>query len=337
MGLAQAASASEAIPNVVVTMGPIQSYVDSILKSVASSKNILRPGQDPHTFALTPSQAKALDSADFIIVPDMGMNEALAKAIAARPKLHVIELSSLPGVNALPYAAENPWLAAVKDKGGEKDDDAPLVKPVVYGFEKKTKEPVAKPTPAVDPHFWLDPERMAAIAVPLAREMARYSPDNAATLRSNAEQLALHLRNDVLPGMRNLLVKPVEGVHMSAKPIVPFITYHAAYQYFLNRFGLAHTGEITARPEEYMGAKTLANLLAKAKLVSIRCIIGENESPLTKRISAESGAKLVILSPEQNVEPKEVPPLGWIDSDYDRLMYKTAKVFGGCLNSGISY
>lgn len=347
MGGAQAACASEQIPRVLVTLDPLQSYVDSILQGVATSENLARPGQDPHTFSLTPSQARALDSADILIVPQAQMNAGLARTIAGKKKLRVIDLSQLHGANPLPYATENPWLAAVKkheDEGDAHDHDA-------HDHDAHDHEDAhhAKPSPfakkptehdhehghedaaTLDPHLWLDPERMAAMAVPLADAIAEFSPGHRSVLRRNATELARHLRAEVMPGMAALLVVPAANPHPVSKPEIPFITYHAAYQYFMQRFKLERTGEITARPEDYLGAKTLSTLLTTAKAVHIRCIIGESESTLVRRIAKASGAKIMLLSPEQNVDRRDVPPLDWVTSDYDRLLYKTAKTFGSCL------
>lgn len=48
-------------------------------------------------------------------------------------------------------------------------------------------------------------------------------------------------------------------------------------------------------------------------------------------IADNSGARIVLLSPEQLPTRKDVDALDWIGSDYDRLLYVTAKAFGECL------
>jgi ABC-type Zn2+ transport system substrate-binding protein/surface adhesin len=110
-----------------------------------------------------------------------------------------------------------------------------------------------------------------------------------------------------------------------------FITYHAAYQYFLARFNLAHYGEITKRPEEAMGAKTIAGILSGAENLHIRCLIGEQKNVLMVNIAKSSGANIVILSPEQIPQRADVDALDWIKNDYDRVLYVTAKAFSKCL------
>lgn len=332
---AQAASAAGLFPKVVVTVAPLKPYVDEILAGHGEAQNLLRPGQDAHSFALTLPQANMLEEADIIIVPDLQMSPFLARLIAKKKKLRVVELSALKGAYPLPYASDNPWLEAAKEaaekkaagKHGHTDahDDAEAHDDHDDHAHAGTGRGVN------DPHLWLDPERMAAIAVPLAREIGTHAPEARGALVANANLLASHLRNEVSPQLAAMLAKPSNTRNAVSRPEIPFITYHAAYQYFLARFNLAHYGEITKRPEEAMGAKTIAGILSGAENLHIRCLIGEQKNVLMTNIAKSSGARIVILSPEQIPARKDVDALDWIKNDYDRLLYVTAKAFSTCL------
>ncbi len=323
----QAAFAGPVFPKVLVVVNPLAPYVDEILHGVGSTQNLLRSGQEPHTFTLSPSQARMLDEAEILITPDRSINPVLDRLASRKKKLRIIELSKLRGADPLPYADVNPWIARVKEAGHDtEDDEKPHTEHHTLG--KPLKEaPVAK----TDPHFWLDPERMAAIAEPLAKAIAESSPEHQSTLINNAKTLSDHLRREVMPAMRALLKPSQNALPSGTKPEIPFITYHAAYHYFLTRFDMADEGAVTIRPEDYMGAKTLDGLLSAATNVHIHCLIAEDDSPLVRRVAKAAEAKIVILSPEQVVSENEVPPVDWAKNGYDRLLYKTAKSFGGCL------
>ncbi len=310
---AQAASASEL--KVVVLVSPLTPYVAAVMEGVGAPVNLLKPSQEPHDFALSPSQAKALSAANILVVPDMSMNPTFAALAKKYPQLKVIELSQLKGAKPMPYAHENPWLEALKEQEEHGHEDA-------HDHDHHHEEQAA-----TDPHLWLDPERMAAIATPLAQALAETAPEKKEQLETNARALATHLRTELLPQLRALL-KPTAKAD---KDVVPFITYHAAYQYFLARFGLSHAGEITHLPDAYMGGKSLSHLLKMAEKTRIRCIIGEAETTLVSRIAKASGARVVVLSPEQGVAASETPAHAWLKNDYDRLLYKTVKSFGDCL------
>ena len=316
----------------MVVVAPVATYVNALTANVAPAQSLLQAGQDPHHFALAPSQQQMLESADILIIPDLSMSPAIAGLAAKYKKLKIIQLSNLGGANPLPYADENPWLLPVKaEKEAKKETKTDTTKRLPGFDEDTTPQEQDKNDASIDPHFWLDPERMAALAGPLADAIGEFSPAHKKTLQVNAKTLARHLRQEVMPEMRGLLVPQAPHHTMSEKPTIPFITYHAAYQYFLARFKLSHEGELTARPEDYLGAKSLDTVLNSAKAVRIRCLIGETGSPLMTRVAELSGAKIVLLSPEQNIGQNEVPPLGWMQNDYDRLLYKTAKSFGECL------
>ena len=332
----QAASAGQVFPKVLVVVNPLAPYANEILHGVGNAQNLLRPGQEPHSFTLAPSQARMLAEAEILITPDRSINPVLDRLASRQKKLRVIELSKLNGADPLPYAKENPWVTRVKELGksdGDDDHDHGHDHDHDHGHEQKTlgKPLKAQPVATTDPHFWLDPERMAAIAVPLAEAIAQSAPEHKATLTANAKALASQLRDDVKPAIAELLKAKAASPYTTPKPQIPFITYHAAYGYFLQRFSITDDGAITIRPEDYMGAKTLNDLLNAATKVYIRCVIAEEDSPLVKRVAKASGAKIVILSPEQQVDENDVPPLDWVKNGYDRLLYKTAKSFSECL------
>lgn len=328
--VSQAAFAGDVFPKVLVSVAPLKPYTDAIMQGLGESRTLLRPGQDPHNFALSPSEAQALNDADILIVPDLGMSPFLKRTVAKNPKLKVIELSALPGAEALPYPAHNPWLEQLKatakplknEKAKPKDDD-----------DEDEHAAKGKDEPAIrnDPHLWLDPERMAAVAPAVAEAIAEKAPSAKPTLANNAQLLARHLRRDVIPPLKEMLGKDVKMTNGMEQAEIPFITYHAAYQYFLGRFGLTHTGEITTRPEETMGARSMITLLDTSQKIRIRCLIGEQPGVLMSRVAEASGAKTLYLNPEQLPERKDVDTRDWIRNDYDRLLYQTAKTFAGCL------
>jgi zinc transport system substrate-binding protein len=320
----QAALAGSATPQVIVVPAPLAPYVDAILQGGGKSQSLLKPGQNAHHFSLSPRQAALLRNADLLVVADMSMHPALDRLRQKHPKLQVIELYRLAGANPLPYPKDNPWLRAQKEANAALDshenDHAHA-----HAHDHAAEETLR------DPHLWLDPERMAAIAVPLAEAMSRALPESEKTMRLNAQSVAAHLRNEVAPAIAALLKQPAPTSHRIETQTIPFVTYHAAYQYFLTRFGIDRHGELLQRPEESLGAKSKAELLSQADNVSIRCLIAEQESPLVKRIASGSQARIVLLSPEQLPTETIIAPAAWIQNDYDRFLYQTAKSFAECL------
>ena len=323
LATAQAPRAGETIPKVVVTVPAITPYVDELLRGIGTATDLLRPGQDAHSFSLSSNQRDALAHADLIIIADRGMSPFLNKLldVEARRGAKVIALSALPGAEPLPFANENPWLEAAKKQAGahDKNDDAHADK----------KPNTASKVP--DPHLWLDPVRMANIAAPLADAITKSSPGNRGKLQANAAALSHHLRSEVDPAIRSIFAHHEPRAATSNKPTIPFITYHAAYQYFMARYDLEHRGELFQRPEDYLGARTLHTIISQSDTVKIGCIITETQSPLVSRIAKNSGAKIIALSPEEALQKSAVTSAPWAQNDYDRMLQKTAESFAGCL------
>ncbi len=333
---AHPALAGDIFPRIVVTVAPLKPYVDEILKGEGSATNLLRPRQDPHNFAMTLPQEEMLQQADIIIVPDMEMSPFLKRQLAKNTHAQIIELSSLDGANPLPYASDNPWFDAMKTAQSQAPKpvphvSTPQVTDIREGSHVEEVKPAAEKKPITDPHLWLDPERMAAIAEPLASRIADKAPEARATLTLNARTLATHLRGEVLPAMRVMLDKHPAALDTMQRPVIPFITYHAAYQYFLARFHLTHYGEITRLPQDLRNGNTLNLMIAGAKSMHLHCLIGEQPNLLMNRIATESDAQIILLSPEELPERKDVDALDWVQNDYDRFLYATAKIFSHCL------
>lgn len=314
MASSQAAFAGGLTPKVVVTVEPLKPYVDAILDGATQATSLLRAGQDPHTMTLSPVQAKALAEADIVIMPDASINPTLARVF--EKKKHegavLIELTQLRGANPIGYAQENPWLETKKKSAGDEEEDAH-----------------ADTVP--DPHIWLDPIRMADMAGPLANALGKAAPDYQKHFIFNAGRLAYHLRHDVDPAIRDLLEKKKGPPTYNSKPFVPFVTYHEAYQYFLTRYGITQAGFITKVPDELMGARSIHDAQVRARAVNIRCVISESDTAIAKRIADVSSARLVVMNPERTYSSEEVGIAPWMQNDYDRLLYKVATTFAGCL------
>jgi zinc transport system substrate-binding protein len=323
----------------VVIVAPIAPYMQAISGERAEIINLLKPGQDPHHMALSPSQAQAIATADALIIPDHSISPAIMGYAQKYPQLKVIELSALPGAEPLPYAHENPWVSSVKEHdpegGADEVMDMPALKAAPNPRFKHLAEFNAKPSAATekpevtDPHLWLDPLRMANLLPALAQELGEVWPEAAPTFQKNATRIALHLRAEVQPGIANLLSEARMRNRDDSKTI-PFMTYHDAYQYFQARYGLT-AGYITQRPEEYMGAKTLQQLLAKAKVSEVRCLISETDSTSVKRLAELSKAQIKTLNPERSYQASEVPLIPWAKNDYDRMLLAVTKTFAECM------
>lgn len=304
----QAAIAGSAVPKVLVTVAPLKPVADALLAGITHSTVLARPGQDAHHMTLSPSQTKALADAEIIIVPDRKLSSVINQFVekAEQRGTIVIALTELQGAEPLPYETEQPWLGSTSKAS------------------KQTKG-------LTDPHLWLDPLRMAAIATPLAEGIAQHTPSLRAQLLGNARAWQRHLVMELDPELRKLLGSVEMKKRYNSRPFIPFITNHSAYQYFFARYGIENHGALTLLPEDLVGARSQHTALKRAGEVTIGCLVTEQETPMVKRVATASGARIVKFNPELLPARSSVPALHYLQDDYDRLIYKAAMAFVPCL------
>jgi zinc transport system substrate-binding protein len=83
-----------------------------------------------------------------------------------------------------------------------------------------------------DPHFWLDPTRMATLGQDVADELAELDPDGAADYRAAADQLAAEL--GALDAEYRTTLSPCRGATL--------VTAHEAFAYLADAYGLEQVG-----------------------------------------------------------------------------------------------
>lgn len=296
------------MPKVLVTVAPLKPYADALLAGIGESQSLPAAGQDPHTLALSPSQMRALSNAQIILTPDRDMHPALADLLDRREAegATIISLTDIPQADALPYPDTHAWLGA-----HEHAHDAPNAL-------------------LVDPHLWVDPLRMAALAKPVAEAIAERAGAQRSALLANAELLERHLREDVHPALQDILSSRGQAPRFKNREWLPFVTAHRAYQYFFARYGIDDPGALVSRPEEYLGARSMRDALKRASEISIGCVVAEQDAGWARKIAQLSGARVVIVQPEQLPSRKALPPQ-WVRNDYDRFLDHLARSFAPCI------
>jgi zinc transport system substrate-binding protein len=204
-------------PVVVVSIKPIHSLVAAIMEGVAAPSLIVKGAASPHTYALTPRDAGALQDAKLIFWVGDGLEHFLHKAIDTLPQdAKSVELAEVEGLTVLPMREGGIW-----DEHMHEDEAA---------GEEHEEEPY-------DGHLWLDPENAKLMAQAIVNELSAADPADAAAYHANGNKLQARL--DELDRQITASLTPVKDV--------PFIVFHDAYQYFDRHFDLAGVGSITRR------------------------------------------------------------------------------------------
>ncbi|AWK86108.1 zinc ABC transporter substrate-binding protein ZnuA [Azospirillum thermophilum] len=318
LSLASAARAEG--PKVVASIKPIHSLVASVMQGVGEPALLVKGAGSPHTYALKPSDAKALSAADLVVWVGPELEGFLEKPLKSNaPKATVVTLMEQPGMLLLDAREGGAW--EPHDHGhahehGHGHD---------HGHDKKAAGKAGghdddhdHDHDEVNTHIWLDPANARRIAAAVAEALAVRDPANAETYRTNAERTGARI--DQLDAELKAALGPVARK--------PFVVFHDAYQYFEARYDLGAVGSITVNPERRPSAKRLSAIRAKISGLEAACVFAEPqfEPALVRTIIEGTKAKTGVLDPE-GADLADGPDL------YFTLMRNLAAGLRGCLGA----
>ena len=253
------------VPTIVADTPVTASLVQQVLGDLGQPVLLLDKGANPHDFQLRPSQARALQDADLLIWVGPELTPWLDRAatqIAPQKQLSLLPAS--PVKRSYDAAAAHDH----DDHSAEDHDHASL-----------------------DPHAWLDPQNGAAWLDAIAARLAEADPDHAATYRANAEaaQTALSDRDAAL----TQLLAPAKGK--------PFVTFHDAYGYFTDHYGLTPAIAVTLGDATAPSAARIREVQDQITATGAVCAFPEATQPTRLIEDLTAGTNLRIgeaLSPE---------------------------------------
>lgn len=306
------ANSASAQPNVVVSIAPAHSLITGVMDGIGKPTLLIKGGASPHTYALRPSDASALEQADVIFWIGETLESFLTKPLAALSgRARVIELMEVPDVHLLRPVSEEHHEAGDDDEGHEdgdtdKDDD-----------EHADEHDHGHGEHAFDPHIWLAPENAVAIVKAGVAALEAADPENAMTYRANGERMIARI------------VTQEADLRQSLAPVASgkFIVFHDAYRYFEEAFGIHSVGSITVGSGRMPGARRLSELREKIEHFGATCIFQEPQftPKLAEAIIEGTDARLGVLDPlGAGLPPGE--------SLYFDLMRKNAEALTSCLS-----
>ncbi|MGE5517422.1 MAG: zinc ABC transporter substrate-binding protein [Bacteroidota bacterium] len=287
------------VPKVIASIQPIHSLVAAVMQGVGTPGLVVTGAQSEHTYALKPSDARALAAARVVVLVDENYETFLAKPLKGRKdSLDVIAMADLPGAHTLPTRKGGVW---------EEDDDHD--EHGGHGHEGHHHG-------AIDGHVWLDPTNARLLVTAVADRLSELDAEHAEQYRANANATVARL--DVLDGQLRTKLAPVANR--------PFVVFHDAYQYVEKRYGLAAAGSVTVDPDRPPSARRLAALRDKLKAAGASCVFHEPQfpAPIVKTLAEAAGAREGVLDPQG----ADIPPG---PEQYFTLMTRLADGLESCL------
>ncbi|MBA97318.1 zinc ABC transporter substrate-binding protein [Sulfitobacter sp.] len=260
------------VPRVATDIAPVHSLVAMVMEGVGTPDLIIPSGATPHSYAMRPSEARALAQADMVIWIGPALTPWLADPIKSlAPNAQSIELMAVAGTQLL---ANRTGVAFEADKhdavatGGAADQTVPSAQAEAETAPAHADGDVHA-AGGFDPHVWLDPENAKLWLGTIANALSARDQENAATYAANAAQGATQL--DELQTRLEAQLAPLQGR--------PFIVFHDAYHYFEARFGV-----------EARAAISLSDGVAPsaARMAEVKNVVGQ------------SGATCVFTEPQFN-------------------------------------
>lgn len=264
-GLATAAMAE---PNVVASIKPIHSLAAGVMEGVETPALLVDGAASEHSYALRPSDARALSQADLVFWVGEGLETYLTAPIAnLAGEAHVVELAEIEGIRLLERRTGGDWEAHDHDHGHEaaehvhEEDHEDHHDHDDHDHAEEGDHHHA----GYDAHLWLDTGNARRIVAAMVEALSEQDPENAPIYQANGDRLDGKLA--ALDRELAAALAPVKDV--------PYIVFHDAYQYFESHYGLAAAGSITVSPERQPGAQRLQEIRDKISGLDVRCVFSE--------------------------------------------------------------
>lgn len=335
---------------VVASIKPIHSLVSAVMDGVGTPDLIIDGVNSPHSYALRPSQAQALQNADVIFWVGPELEQFLEKAITtAGQNARSVPLISSDGLVLHTYREHHDDHAEKHDEHEKHEEhkkhdehakhseheghdhkdkhhdehkhehDAEKHKKHVKGHEQEGHEGHHHDADGTDPHIWLDPLNAKVMVTAIVDALSKADPAAAVRFSENGANLVKRL--DRFSGEISAQLGSVKGTK--------YIVFHDAYQYLEERFGMKSAGSITVNPETMPGAEHLRHIKEKVASLGATCVFSE---PQFK-------PKLVALVTEgTKAKSSELDPLGASLEPgpelYFQLIQNMASSMRDCLSAG---
>lgn len=301
------AAAFAKVPDVVATIQPLHSLAAMVMDGIGEPHLLVKGLTSEHGYALKPSDARALETAQVVVLVDPNFETFMAKPLQGRTgKIEVMAMADLPGMNVLKPREGGVWEPHHHDDAHGHED---------HGHEDHGSGGHDHDE-ELDGHLWLDIGNARLLLVALSEKLAELDPEHAQAYRDNAQKAEAHLSE-----LDAKLKSQLAGLHDR-----PYVVFHDGYQYFEARYGLRPAGSITVDPDRPVSAKRLTALAEKLRRSKAACVFREPQfpAPIVQTLADAANAKIGVLDPQGASLPTGV-------TLYPALLSNLAQSLTGCL------
>ena len=239
--------------------------VEDLVKQVGGDRvsvtGIVPLRADVHTYRVTPSDIDTTSEADLLVIVGGGLS-AIEGFLANAAEGPVLELTHDMDLGPFPEALAH----ADEDSHDEGEDGH-------HGHAHGE----------FDPHFWMDIDLAIHAVEAIRDELSRLDPDGADYYRDRTEAYVAELREVDAEIREQLAGLPAERRYL--------VTFHDAFGYFANRYGLTILGFVVESPEEQPSASAITDLVESIAELGIAFIFSEPQfsARAIEQIAADTG------------------------------------------------
>jgi zinc transport system substrate-binding protein len=264
--------------DVVASFYPLEFIARTVGGDAVNVTTLTAPGVEPHDLELTPKQVGEIAGAK-LVVYEKGLQPAVDEAVEQNAKEAGFDIAP---------AAKLEATGADFEEHEEREEHE--------GEGSATPTGTAKPAAytqagndSLDPHFWLDPVRYAAVVQAVTDKLVATDSANADGYKARAKTLLDEvgkLDSEYKTGLANCKLKT-------------FVTSHEAFAYLAKRYGLTMVGIAGFTPDAEPTPARIKEVQDIVKAQHVTTIFYEElVSPkVAETIAHDVGVKTAVLSP----------------------------------------
>lgn len=253
---------------VVATFVPIYEFTKAVARDKAQVEILIPPGSEVHDYQTKPEDLKKLAKAKLLIKNGLGLDDFVDGLVSSSENKEIKVINSSQGVKTLGKVV--------------------ALVPITKSEEKKSS----------NPHIWLDPVRAQQQVENIRDALSEVDPGNSTTYKSNAAAYISKLQ-----ALDNEFKKSLASVHKKE-----FITFHDAFSYLADRYGLKQLA-IIAIPEDELTPADVRKTVQAIKKYKVKALLSE---------PGTDNKLFTTLSKDLDVQVKTIDSLenGTLDPDY---------------------
>lgn len=293
---------------VMASFYPLQYLAEKIGGEHVSVSSLTPDGAEPHDLELSPKTVDSLSSADAVIYL-AGFQSAVDEAIEQQAPKTVIDVSPAAELIEAGTDANHP-----SEDEEDTADEAQSGQTEAHDHDHEGHDHEGHDhhhDMSTDPHFWLDPTRMAHTATLVGDKLAEADSAHADVYKANAKALAEELNT-----LSDTLVTKTSNCKIKT-----FVTAHTAFGYLADRTGLTQVGISGLDPESSPSPARLADIAQTAKEQGVTTIFTEAliDPKVAQTLADDLGITTAVLDPIESQTDASKDYAATMNSNIDAL------------------